>query len=88
MRWPTADRDPDTPRPVADFAEIWRNKPKLVYSRTLGHGDRHTTIVREVVARDIEALKAQYGGDLVVGGAELAAEFMRHDLVDEYRVYL
>ncbi|MEV6383184.1 dihydrofolate reductase family protein [Streptomyces sp. NPDC051773] len=86
--WPTADRDPDTPRAVADFAEIWRNKPKLVYSRTLHHGDRHTTIVRDIVVEDIEALKAQDGGDLVVGGAELAAQFMRHDLIDEYRVYV
>jgi dihydrofolate reductase len=86
--WPTADRDPAASRPVADFAAIWRNMPKLVFSRTLQHAQWHTTIVRDVVARDIEALKAQDGGDLAVGGAELAAEFMRHDLVDEYRLYV
>ena len=34
------------------------------------------------------ALKAQPGGDLVVGGAELGAEFARHDLIDEYRLYV
>lgn len=86
--WPTADRDPDAPRPVADFAAIWRNMPKLVFSRTLQRADWHTTIVRDVVVKDIEALKAQDGGDLAVGGAELAAEFMRHDLVDEFRLYV
>jgi dihydrofolate reductase len=86
--WPTADQDPEASPIVVDFATIWRNMPKLVFSRTLRHGDRHTTIVRDVVVADILALKAQDGGDLALGGADLAAEFMRHDLVDEYRIYV
>jgi riboflavin biosynthesis pyrimidine reductase len=34
------------------------------------------------------ALKAQPGADLVLGGAELAAAFRQHDLIDEYRLYI
>lgn len=86
--WPTADREKDVPRHVADFAVIWRNMPKLVFSRTLQHARWNTTIVRDVVPEDIRALKAQDGGDLTLGGADLAAEFMRHDLVDEFRIYV
>ncbi|MFE9094002.1 dihydrofolate reductase family protein [Streptomyces sp. NPDC007264] len=86
--WPTADADPQAPAPVAEFARIWRNMPKVVFSRTLQHADWHTTIVRDVVVEDILALKAQEGGDLVLGGADLAAEFLRHGLVDEFRVYV
>ncbi|MBA2808693.1 dihydrofolate reductase [Streptomyces sp. KM273126] len=86
--WPTADRAKDSTGPVADFAAIWRNMPKIVFSRTLQHAQWHTTIVRDVVVEDIRALKAQDGGDLALGGAELAAEFMRNDLVDEYRIYV
>jgi dihydrofolate reductase len=86
--WPTADRDPNCSGPMADFAMIWRNMPKVVFSRTLQHAQWHTTIVRDVVVEDIEALKAQDGGDLALGGADLAAEFMRHDLIDEYRIYV
>lgn len=86
--WPTADREKDSTGPVADFAAIWRNMPKIVFSRTLQHARWHTTIVRDVVVEDIRALKAQDGGDLALGGAELAAEFLRHDLVDEYRIYV
>ena len=26
--WPTADRDPASPRPVAEFARIWRDSPR------------------------------------------------------------
>jgi dihydrofolate reductase len=33
-------------------------------------------------------LKAQPGGDLVLGGADLAATFMRRDLIDEYWLYV
>jgi dihydrofolate reductase len=86
--WPDADRDPDASAPVVEFARIWRNMPKVVFSRTLKHADWHTTIVRDVVVEDILALKAQDGGDLALGGADLAAEFLRHDLVDEFRVYV
>jgi dihydrofolate reductase len=86
--WPTADADPHSTGPVAEYARIWRNMPKVVFSRTLHHADWHTTIVREVVVEDILALKAQDGGDLALGGADLAAEFLRHDLVDEFRVYV
>jgi hypothetical protein len=33
--WPTADADPKSTRPMVEFARIWRNMPKIVYSRTL-----------------------------------------------------
>lgn len=87
--WPTADRDPAASVPVAEFAAIWRRMPKVVFSRTLQRAEWHTTIVRDVVVDDIKALKAQDGaGDLALGGAVLAAEFLRHDLIDEYRLYI
>ena len=92
--WPTADAAPTAggapaPSPAtAEFARIWRDKPKIVYSRTLATAAWNTSIAREVVPADIERLKQQPGGDLVVGGADLAATFIRHDLVDEYRIYV
>jgi dihydrofolate reductase len=86
--WPTADADPHRTGPMVEYARIWRNMPKVVFSRTLEHADWHTTIVPDVVVDDILALKAQDGGDLVLGGAGLAAEFLKHDLVDEFRVYV
>lgn len=88
--WPTADADPETPAVMAEFAPIWRDMPKYVYSRTLplSPTNWNTTVVREVVPEEVNALKAQPGGDLVVGGADLAATFMRYGLVDEYRIYV
>ena len=86
--WPTADADPaSTPRMV-EFAGIWRDTPKVVYSRTLERADWNTTIVREVGPEEVRRLAARTEGDLALGGADLAAAFRRHDLIDEYRVYV
>ena len=86
--WPTADADPASPRPIVEFARIWREMPKVVYSRTLARADWNTTVVREVVPAEVRELVARAGGDLALGGSDLAAAFRRHDLIDEYRVYV
>ncbi|KKK05877.1 dihydrofolate reductase family protein [Micromonospora sp. HK10] len=86
--WPTADRDPASSGPEREFAAIWRDMPKIVYSRTLDRADWNTTVLREVVPEQVRALQEQPGGDLALGGAELAATFARHGLVDEWRLYV
>jgi dihydrofolate reductase len=86
--WPTADQDPASPPPVVEFAGIWRDMEKYVFSTTLEHADWNTTIVREVDPEWINDLKAQPGGDMMIGGAQLAETFRRLDLIDEYRLYV
>ncbi len=86
--WPTADEDPAGTPAVAAFAGIWRDMPKIVFSRTLERAGWNTTILREVDPEQIRQLKAEPGGDLALGGADLAAAFLRHGLVDEYRLYV
>jgi dihydrofolate reductase len=88
--WPTADTDPTSPPPMVEFAGIWRDMPKIVYSRTLrpGPAEWNTAVVPEVVPQEVERLKSEPGGDLALGGADLAAAFMAHDLIDEYRLYV
>jgi dihydrofolate reductase len=73
---------------MVEFARIWRDMPKIVFSRTLQRADWNTTVVRDLVPEEIQELKAQPGGALALGGADLAAAFMRHDLIDEYRLYV
>ncbi|WP_367321065.1 dihydrofolate reductase family protein [Streptomyces sp. HUAS ZL42] len=86
--WPTADQDPDASAVTTEFAGIWRDTPKIVYSRTLQSAGWNTTIVRDVVPEEVRALKREPGGDLGLGGADLAAAFLREGLVDEFRVYV
>ncbi len=61
--WPTADTDPSSTGPMVEYARIWREMPKIVYSRTLERADWNTTVVRDVVAEEVIELKAQPGGD-------------------------
>jgi dihydrofolate reductase len=86
--WPTLDQDPSQPESMRAFAPIWRDMPKLVYSRTLTEVGWNAELRREVDPDEIRALKAAAGGDIVVGGANLAATFFAHDLVDELRLHV
>lgn len=86
--WPTADAGPAATATMIEFAGIWRDMPKIVYSRTLDQAGWNTTVAREVVPAEVRRLQAQPGGGIVVGGANLAATFIRLDLIDEYRLYV
>jgi dihydrofolate reductase len=86
--WPTADEDPNSPQPMIEFAEIWRSIPHYVFSRTVDEAEWATRILRKVDPREIESIRDAASSDLFVGGAELAAEFLRHDLIDEHRIFV
>ncbi len=85
--WPTADEDPAAPAPIREFAAIWREKPKFLFSRTLDDTRWNTTVVREVDPDYIAELKDRFG-EIVVGGPDLMATFIRLGLIDEYRFYI
>ena len=46
--FPTADHDPAISAPMAEFAQIWRDMPIVVYSRTLTTAGPNATVVREI----------------------------------------
>src|SRR2546423_1701186 len=72
---------------VQDFAEIWQEADKIVYSRTLETvSSARTRIERDFDPEEIRQLKAQAVGDLTVGGPELAGQAIEAGLVDEYHL--
>lgn len=86
--WPTADQDPDIEPEMAEFATIWRDMPKYCFSTTATRTDWKTTTRHEVNVDEINDLKNQPGGDMVVGGPNLAATFRELNLIDEYTIYV
>ena len=86
--WPTADDDPAAPAFVADYARIWKDMPKVVFSTSLEHVAWNSRLVRGDISGEVATLKAQPGKDLGLGGANLAETFMRLGLIDAFHVYL
>lgn len=86
--WPTADQAPDATPLIVDFARIWRNMPKVVFSRTLDSVDWSSRLERGDPVEVVRRLKAETDGNLEVAGATLAAPIVQAGLVDEYRIVL
>lgn len=71
------------PAVMREFAELWRGRDKLVYSRTLDAvSSARTTLEHEFDPTQIRELKTG-DDDLLIGGPELAAAAFSSGLVDE-----
>jgi dihydrofolate reductase len=88
LYWETADENPSAAEHRLEFARIWKNLPKIVFSKTLETVVGNARLVRDGVAEEVAKLKEQPGKDLAVGGASLAATFIELGLVDEYRLFV
>jgi dihydrofolate reductase len=86
--WETAHEDPSAAEHELEFARIWQAIPKIVFSTTLEQVEGNARLVRDGVAEEVAALKAQPGKDLAVGGAGLAATCIGLGLVDEYGLFV
>jgi dihydrofolate reductase len=86
--WETADQDPSLSDYGLEFARIWQDLPKVVFSTTLENVEGNTRLLRDGVAEEVAKLKEQPGKDLAVGGAGLAATLIEAGLVDEYRPFI
>src|SRR5439155_9838495 len=86
--WETAEQNPSARDYELEFARIWREMPKIVFSSTLERVEGNATLVRGEAAEEVAKLKQQPGGDLAVVGAGLASALMSRGLIDEYRLFL
>jgi dihydrofolate reductase len=86
--WETAEEDPSLPEHELEFARIWKDTPKIVFSKTLEKVEGNARLVPDGAAEEVARLKEQPGKDLAVGGAGLASTFMKLGLIDEYRLFV
>lgn len=72
-----------------DYAQIWQEADKIVYSNTLeGVVTTRTRLVHEFDSDEVRQMKAASSRDLSIGGSALAAEAFRAGLVDECGLFL
>jgi dihydrofolate reductase len=86
--WPKAADDPSAPEYILEFARIWKQMPKIVFSKTLAHVEWNATLVRGDIGDEIARLKQGSGKDLEVGGAGVAGNLMQLGMIDEYQLYV
>lgn len=84
--WPTAESDPAATPAMLDFARVTNPKPKIVFSTTLDEVTWNARLVEGDVGDVLDRLREEFGGDLVIAGPTLAAQFIQRGLVDEYRM--
>jgi dihydrofolate reductase len=88
LYWETADQNPSAAEHELEFARIWQELPKVVFSSTLQQVEGNARLATESVAEEVARLKREPGKDLAVGGAGLAAACAQLGLIDEYRLFV
>jgi dihydrofolate reductase len=86
--WPTEEAESSKVDYIVEYAHIWKDMPKVVFSKTLSKVEWNSRLVREDLAEEIAKLKAQPGRDLSVGGPTLASTFIELGLIDEYQLFV
>jgi dihydrofolate reductase len=82
--WEDDDWLTTEPAVVREYARIWRDADKVVYSSTLEEvPTARTRIEPRFEPEAVRRLKETSDADLSIGGATIGAEAFRHDLVDE-----
>jgi dihydrofolate reductase len=87
--WETIDQDRDQPPFILNFAQIWQEADKIVYSRTLESvSSARTRIERRFDPQAVRRMKTQAERDISVGGPDLAAQALEAGLVDECHLFV
>jgi dihydrofolate reductase len=74
---------------TAEFARVWQGADKVVYSTTLDAvATARTRLERRFDPESVRRTMAAATGDLMIGGADLAAQALRAGLVDECHLFV
>src|SRR5437762_1067815 len=64
--WETADRNPSAPERELEFARIWKDLPKIVFSKTLEQVEGNARLLRDGLVEEVARLKEEPGKDIAV----------------------
>ncbi|HWU58911.1 MAG TPA: dihydrofolate reductase family protein [Microbacteriaceae bacterium] len=86
--WPNARNDESLPDFMREYGEIWTSMPKVLVSRTRDSADYDTRIIGgDDAIQQLATLRAEGDGDIGVGGATLATQLLRANLLDELLLF-
>jgi dihydrofolate reductase len=70
----------------AEFADVWCDLPKVVFSRTLDSVQGNARLAEASVAEEVAAVLQATDEDVSIGGADLAGQAIQLGFVDELRM--
>ncbi len=86
--WPAARHDDSMPAFMREYGEIWTSTPKILVSRTRTEAKYDTRIFGgDDAIEQLAALRAESDGDIGVGGATVATQLLRANLLDELLLF-
>lgn len=87
--WPAARQDESLPDFLREYGEIWTTMPKVLVSRTRATAGHHTRIIGRDgdAVEQLARIREQTDGDIGVGGATLATQLLRANLLDELLLF-
>jgi dihydrofolate reductase len=87
--WEGIDPSGERHRVARDYAGIWQGADKVVYSKTLEAASSARTRIERAFDPDaVLRMKETAGGDLSVGGADLAGQALVAGVVDEMHLFV
>ncbi len=86
--WPSITDESDVPEVEKEYARVWKQTPKIVYSKTLKEAEWSSKLEREIDPEEIQKLKERPGSLIEVAGANLATSFLQLGLVDQVWLYV
>ena len=87
--WEDLDGLPDPTPVMREFAQLWQQADKIVYSKTLESvASARTRLERVFDPQAVRDMKKTKRADLTVAGPELAAQAFQSGLVDECQLFI
>ena len=87
--WETASTGNGEQSAEQEYAKLWQGTDKIIYSRSLDEvSTARTRLERAFDPEAIRQMKADVTRDIAISGPTLAAEALRHGLVDECHLFL
>jgi len=80
----------DAQNPEQESGKMFTDTPKVVFSETLQQSKwANTVVARGGIVEEVSALKQQNGGDIYAcGGATFVSSLIKHNLFDEYHLFI
>lgn len=88
--WPTAGDKPNASKHDKEHSAWYNKVPKIVLSRTLnGESLTNTTVISDQLAENINKIKQQEGGNIIIFGSPGASQsLLKEGLIDEFWLFV